>query len=176
MAEVTIHSDFGAQEIKSVTASIVSSSVCCEVIGLEAMILVSPNLLLLKRQWRFIGGVFCLFVCFLRFWGCGPPVCHFPQGRIQADLAELILIFRFGDCGSFPNPFPCFLLCSLTTDALYPVYWGSETAALDWHHRLSGPEIRHFLWTFSHGWSRILSFSCPIPFGLTALRIPGTFT
>ena len=40
MAEVTIHSDFGAQEIKSVTVSIVSPSIYREVMGPGAMILV----------------------------------------------------------------------------------------------------------------------------------------
>ena len=40
MAAVTIHSDFGAQKIKSVTVSIVSPSICHEVMGLDAMILV----------------------------------------------------------------------------------------------------------------------------------------
>ena len=41
MAAVTIYSDFGAQENKkSVTVSIVSLSICHEVIGPDAMILV----------------------------------------------------------------------------------------------------------------------------------------
>ena len=42
MAAVTIYSDFEAQEnkIKSVTVSIVSESICHEVMGLDAMILV----------------------------------------------------------------------------------------------------------------------------------------
>ena len=40
MAAGTICSDFGAQKIKSVTASIVSPSICHEVMGLDAMILV----------------------------------------------------------------------------------------------------------------------------------------
>ena len=40
MAVVTICADFGAQEIKSVTVSIVSPSVCHEVMGLDAVILV----------------------------------------------------------------------------------------------------------------------------------------
>ena len=39
MATVTIHSDFGAQENK-VTVSIVSPSICHEVIGPDAMVLV----------------------------------------------------------------------------------------------------------------------------------------
>ena len=39
MAAVTIYSDFGAQE-KSVTISIVSPSICHEVMGLDAMIIV----------------------------------------------------------------------------------------------------------------------------------------
>ena len=41
MAEVTIFSDFGAQEEKSVTVSIVSPSIYHEVMGPDAMILVS---------------------------------------------------------------------------------------------------------------------------------------
>ena len=41
MVEVTICSDFGAQKIKSATASIVSPSNCHEVMGPDAMILVS---------------------------------------------------------------------------------------------------------------------------------------
>ena len=49
MAEVTICSDFGAPKIKSVTVSIVSPSICHEVMGLDAMIFVfgmfSPHLL-----------------------------------------------------------------------------------------------------------------------------------
>ena len=40
MAIVTIHSDFGAKKIKSVTVSTFSPSVCHEVMGLDAMILV----------------------------------------------------------------------------------------------------------------------------------------
>ena len=39
MASVTICSDFGAPKIKSVTVSIVSASICHEVMGLDAMIL-----------------------------------------------------------------------------------------------------------------------------------------
>ena len=35
MAEVTVHSDFGAQEINSVTVSIFSLSIYHEVMGLE---------------------------------------------------------------------------------------------------------------------------------------------
>ena len=38
MAAVTIHSDFGAQKIKSVTVSIVSPSICHEMMGPDAMI------------------------------------------------------------------------------------------------------------------------------------------
>ena len=40
MATVTICSDFGAQKIKSLTVSIVSSSIYHEVMGPDAMILV----------------------------------------------------------------------------------------------------------------------------------------
>ena len=40
MAEVTICSDFGAQESKSVTVSIVSPSIYHEVMGPDAMIFV----------------------------------------------------------------------------------------------------------------------------------------
>ena len=40
MAAVTILSDLGAKEIKSVTVFIVSPSICHEVLGLDAMILV----------------------------------------------------------------------------------------------------------------------------------------
>ena len=40
MAAITICSDFGAQEIKSVTVSIVSPSICHEAMGLDVMILV----------------------------------------------------------------------------------------------------------------------------------------
>ena len=40
MAAVTICSDFGAPKIKSVTVAIVFQSVCHEVMGLDAMILV----------------------------------------------------------------------------------------------------------------------------------------
>ena len=40
MAAVTICSDFGAQKIKSLTVYIVSPSICHEVMGLDAMILV----------------------------------------------------------------------------------------------------------------------------------------
>ena len=39
MAEVTIHSDFGAEENKVCHCSIVSPSICHEMIGLDAMIL-----------------------------------------------------------------------------------------------------------------------------------------
>ena len=40
IATVTVHSDFGAKKIKSVTVSIVSPSICNEVMGLDAMIFV----------------------------------------------------------------------------------------------------------------------------------------
>ena len=40
MAAVTVHSDFGAQENKAGHCSIVSPSICHEVMGLDAMILV----------------------------------------------------------------------------------------------------------------------------------------
>ena len=40
MAAVTIHRDFGAQEKKVCPISIVSPSVCHEVMGVDAMILV----------------------------------------------------------------------------------------------------------------------------------------
>ena len=40
MAAVTIYSDFGAQEIKSVAVFIVYPSLCHEVMGTDAMILV----------------------------------------------------------------------------------------------------------------------------------------
>ena len=40
MGRGTICSDFGAQKIKSATVSIVSLSICHEVMGLDAMILV----------------------------------------------------------------------------------------------------------------------------------------
>ena len=40
MAAVTICSDFGAQENKSITVSFVSPSICHEVMGLDAMIIV----------------------------------------------------------------------------------------------------------------------------------------
>ena len=40
MMAVTIHSDFGAQEEKIVTASTFPPSICHEVLGLDAMILV----------------------------------------------------------------------------------------------------------------------------------------
>ena len=40
IAAVTIYSDFGAQKIKSITVSTVSPSICHEVMGPDAMILV----------------------------------------------------------------------------------------------------------------------------------------
>ena len=40
MAAVSICSDFGAQKIKSATVSTVSQSICHEMMGLDAMILV----------------------------------------------------------------------------------------------------------------------------------------
>ena len=40
MAAVTIRRDFGAPKRKSVTVSIVSPSICHEVMGLDTMILV----------------------------------------------------------------------------------------------------------------------------------------
>ena len=40
MAAVTIGSDFGVPQIKSVIVSIFSPSICHEVMGLDAMILV----------------------------------------------------------------------------------------------------------------------------------------
>ena len=40
MAAITICNDFGAQKIKSLTVPMVSPSICHEVMGLDAMILV----------------------------------------------------------------------------------------------------------------------------------------
>ena len=40
MVAVTTYSDFGAQKIKFLTVPIVSPSICLEVVGLDAMILV----------------------------------------------------------------------------------------------------------------------------------------
>ena len=40
MAAVTISSDFGAQKIKALTVSIVSPSICHEVMGPDTMIVV----------------------------------------------------------------------------------------------------------------------------------------
>ena len=39
MAAITVHSDLGAQEIKSNTTSTFSPSICREVMGMDAMIL-----------------------------------------------------------------------------------------------------------------------------------------
>ena len=52
MAAVTICSDFGAQKVKSVTVSIVSPSICHEVMGPDAMILVHCLLVQLKHTDR----------------------------------------------------------------------------------------------------------------------------
>ena len=41
MAAVTIYSDFGAPKVKSLTVSIVSPSICHEMMRLDAMMLVS---------------------------------------------------------------------------------------------------------------------------------------
>ena len=38
MTEVTICSDFGVKKIKSVTVSIVSPTICQEVMGLDALV------------------------------------------------------------------------------------------------------------------------------------------
>ena len=46
MAAVTIHSDFGAQKIKSVTVSFFSLSICFEVMELDAIIFVFERLVL----------------------------------------------------------------------------------------------------------------------------------
>ena len=43
MAEVTICSDFGAQENNSVTVSIVSPSICHKAMGWDAMIFIFLN-------------------------------------------------------------------------------------------------------------------------------------
>ena len=50
MMAVTIHSDFGAQEEKIVTASTFPPFICHEVLGLDAMILV---FLMLCFKWAF---------------------------------------------------------------------------------------------------------------------------
>ena len=51
MAAVTICSDFGAKKkIKSLTVSIASSSICHEVMGLDAMILVFKCFLNVKNM------------------------------------------------------------------------------------------------------------------------------
>ena len=67
MAAVTICSDFGAPKIKSLTVSIVSPSICHEVMGLDAMILV---------LWMLRGFfVFVFIVLFIYFSGLH---CIFP--------------------------------------------------------------------------------------------------
>ena len=54
MAAVTIYSDFGAPKIKSLTVSIVSPSICYEVMGPDVMRLVFLNVVLCV----------CVCVCF----------------------------------------------------------------------------------------------------------------
>ena len=44
MAAVTVRSNFGAKKIKSLTVSIVSSSICYEVMGSDAMMLRFSNI------------------------------------------------------------------------------------------------------------------------------------
>ena len=76
MAAVTIFSDFGTQEIKSVAVSTVSPSICHEVMGLNAMILVFQmlsfkpvffTLLFHQEAFKFLfsfchkGGVICIY-------------------------------------------------------------------------------------------------------------------
>jgi len=49
MAAVTIYSDLGAQKIKSLIVSIVSPSICHEVMGLDAMHeLVGPDVICME--------------------------------------------------------------------------------------------------------------------------------
>ena len=54
MAAVTIRSDFGAQKLKSVTVSIVSPSICHDVMGPDAMILVFSDVELQASFFTFL--------------------------------------------------------------------------------------------------------------------------
>ena len=84
-AAVTICSDFGAQENKSVIVSTVSPSICHEVMGLDAMILVSwmsSNPTFSLSFYTFIKRLFSssslsaiMDVCHLHIWG----YWYFPQ-------------------------------------------------------------------------------------------------
>ena len=58
MAAITICSDSGAPKIKSVTVSIVSPSICLELMGLDALILV---FLILSFKLAFSGFLFFFF-------------------------------------------------------------------------------------------------------------------
>ena len=65
MATVTVCSDFGAKHIKPVSVSTFSPSICCEVMGLDAMILVTmiPNsvLAMFTSHLRFHSSSICVY-------------------------------------------------------------------------------------------------------------------
>ena len=75
MASVTIHVDFGAPKIKSLTASIFSPSISHEIMGLDAMISVFYSVsdsIILKQRLAPLSWV-QLLLAFIIFSSWGSP-------------------------------------------------------------------------------------------------------
>ena len=125
MAAITVCSDFGAKKIKSVTLFIFSPSICHEVVGLDAIILVfwmlsfkpvfslSSFTLIKKRQWPKVtiwvkikdGLNKILFI-----------TCFFPSYLIQKTTAS-------------NNSTPKYMFCALATlkgDRQFNNGWGLQ--------------------------------------------------
>ena len=125
MASITIHSDFGAQKLKSVTVTIVSPSICPhELMGLDAMILVfwswvfsqlfhsslSPS----SRDSLVLLHFLPLEWYHLHIWGCwyfssnfDSSLCFILSG-IYNDILWLKLKKKSDDIQSCPTPFLIF--------------------------------------------------------------------
>ena len=92
MASVSICSDFGAQEIKSVTVSIVSPCICHEVMGPDAMILVFS--MLSFKPYIYIFGCFGSSFGHVGSFHCGEGFSSDGMGLVFLPSYCLFLTFR----------------------------------------------------------------------------------
>ena len=90
MAAITICSDFGARKIKSATVSTVSPSICHEVMGPDAMILVFW-MLSFKPTFPLSSFTFISLVQLCNPTDCSPPGSSV-HGILQARILELVSI------------------------------------------------------------------------------------
>ena len=83
MAAVTVHTDFGTQKLKSITVSIVSPSICHEVMGLDAIIFIFFTFLFQFHK----KALQCLFTfCYKGGAICISEVIDISPGNLDSSL------------------------------------------------------------------------------------------